>query len=57
VPVVLIAEMVALAFPVFVNVIDCWPLLPVVIFPNATLPGLAINVEAVVTPVPTMLKT
>jgi hypothetical protein len=57
VPLALIAEIVALAFPVFVKVINCWPLLPVVTFPNATLPGLAINVELVVTPVPTMLTT
>jgi hypothetical protein len=57
VPLVLIAEIVALAFPLFVTVIDCWPLPPVVTFPNATLPGLATKVEAVVTPVPTMVRT
>lgn len=57
VPLALIAEIVALAFPVFVKVINCWPLLPFVTFPNATLPGLAINVALAVTPVPTMLTT
>jgi hypothetical protein len=55
VPLVLIAEIVALAVPEFVKVIDCWPLLPVATFPNATLPGLATKVEEVVTPVPIML--
>jgi hypothetical protein len=57
VPLVLIAEIVALAVPVFLKVINCWTLLPVATFPNATLPGLASKVELVVTPVPTMLTT
>jgi hypothetical protein len=57
VPVALTAVIVALAFPLLVKVIDCLPLLPVVTFPNATLPGLATKVELVVTPVPTMLTT
>ena len=57
VPVALIAEIVALAFPVFVTVIVCGLLLPTDTLPNATLPGLATRVEFVATPVPTMLKT
>jgi hypothetical protein len=57
VPVELIAEIVALVFPVFVKVIVCWLLLPTATFPNATLPGLATKLALVVTPVPTMLTT
>lgn len=57
VPVALTAEMVALVFPLFVKVIVCGLLLPSDTLPNATLPGLATNVEFVATPVPTMLRT
>lgn len=57
VPLALIAEIVALIFPVFVKVIVCGLLLPTDTLPNATLPGLATNVEFVATPVPTMLTT
>jgi hypothetical protein len=52
-PVALTAEIVALVLPLFVSVIVCWPLLPTETFPNETLPGLAVNVELVVTPLPT----
>ncbi len=57
VPLELTAEMVALALPVLVNVTVCCPLLPTATFPNATLPGLAVRLEFVLTPVPTMLRT
>jgi hypothetical protein len=57
VPLALTVKMVTLAVPLFVNVINCCPLLPVTTFPNATLPGFASNVELVLTPVPTMLTT
>ena len=57
VPVALIAEIVALVFPVFVTVIVFGLLLPTDTLPNATLPGLATKVEFVATPVPTMLNT
>jgi hypothetical protein len=56
-PVALIAEIVALVFPLFVKVIVCGLLLPTDTFPNATLPGFATKVELVATPVPTMLTT
>ena len=52
-PVALTAEIVALVLPLFVKVIVCWPLLPTDTFPNATLPGLAVKVELVETPLPT----
>lgn len=52
-PVALTAEIVALVLPLFVKVMVCWPLLPTDTFPNATLPGLAVNVELVDTPLPT----
>jgi hypothetical protein len=51
-PAALIAEIVALALPLLVSVIVCWPLLPTETFPNDTLPGLAVNVELVETPLP-----
>jgi hypothetical protein len=54
-PVALTAEIVALALPLFVKVMVCWPLLPTDTLPNATLPGLALKVELVETPLPTML--
>lgn len=57
VPVELIAEMVALVFPLFFNVIVCGLLPPTDTFPNATLPGVATKLEFVATPVPTMLTT
>ena len=56
-PLALIAEIVALVFPVFVKVIVCGLLLPTDTLPKATLPGFATNVEFVATPVPTMLTT
>jgi len=56
-PLALIAEIVALAFPLFVTVIVCGLLLPTDTLPNATLPGLATKVAFVATPVPTMLTT
>ncbi len=52
-PVALTAEIVALVLPLFVKVIVCWPLLPTDTFPNARLPGLAVKVELVETPLPT----
>jgi hypothetical protein len=57
VPVALIAEMVALVFPLFFKVIVCGSLPPTDTFPNATLPGVATKLEFVATPVPTMLTT
>ena len=57
VPVTLIAETVALVFPLFFKVIVCGLLLPTGTFPNATLPGVATKLEFVATPVPTMLTT
>ena len=51
-PAALIAEIVALALPLLVNVIVCWPLLPTETFPNDTLPGLVASVELVETPLP-----
>ena len=56
-PLALIAVIVALAFPVFVNVTVCWLLLPTDTFPNATLPGFATMLELLVTPVPTIVTT
>jgi hypothetical protein len=52
-PVALTAEIVALVLPLFVNVMVCWPLLLTDTLPNATLPGLAVKVELVETPLPT----
>lgn len=52
-PVALTAEMVALVLPLLVRVMVCWPLLPTETFPNDKLPGLAVNVELVETPLPT----
>ena len=51
-PLALMAETVALALPLLVSVMVCWPLLPTETFPNETLPGLAVNVELVETPLP-----
>lgn len=45
VPLAPTAEIVALALPVFVKVIVCWPLLPTATFPNVTLVGTAAKVE------------
>ena len=53
VPVALTEEMTALVLPLFVKVTVCWPLLPTDTFPNDTLPGFAVNVELVDTPLPT----
>src|SRR5579863_1444452 len=53
VPVALTEEMTALVLPLFVKVMVCWPLLPTDTFPNDTLPGFAVNVELVDTPLPT----
>jgi len=52
VPVEEIAEIVALAFPAFVSVTVCWPLLPTATLPNETAAGLAPSVELVATPLP-----
>lgn len=52
-PLAPIAEIVALVFPLFVSVMVCCPLLPTETFPNDTLPGFAVNVELVETPLPT----
>jgi hypothetical protein len=51
------AEIVALAFPVFVIVIVCWPFPFTATFPKATLPGFAVIVELVVTPLPAIVNT
>jgi hypothetical protein len=56
-PVALIAEIVALVFPLLVTVMVCGLLPPTDTLPNATLPGLATKVELVAAPVPTMLST
>lgn len=52
-PVALTAEIVALVLPLFVSVMVCWALLPTDTLPNAALPGLAVKVELVETPLPT----
>jgi len=52
-PAALIAEIVALVLPLLVSVMVCWPSLPTETFPNDTLPGFAVNVELVETPLPT----
>lgn len=52
-PAALTAEIVALVLPLLVRVIVCCPVLPTDTFPNATLPGLAVKVELVDTPLPT----
>ena len=52
VPLAVSAEIVALAFPVFVNVTVCWPLFPTATLPNDTTAGLAPSVELVATPMP-----
>lgn len=51
-PVTATAEIVAVAFPEFVSVTVCWPLLPTATPPNDTLAGLAPSVELVATPFP-----
>lgn len=56
-PLAVTAEIVALALPVLVIVIVCCPFPFTVTFPKATLPGFALIVELVVTPLPTMLNT
>jgi hypothetical protein len=52
VPAALAWEIATLVVPVFVRVIDCVLLLPTATLPNATLPGLALNVELALMPVP-----
>jgi hypothetical protein len=49
-PETLACEIVTLAVPPFVSAIVCEPLLPTEIFPNATVPGFAVNWPC--TPVP-----
>ena len=55
-PVAVNAEIVALAFPVFVSVTVCWPLFPTATLPNDIVAGLALNVELVATPVPDRVR-
>lgn len=55
-PVATSDEIVALALPVFVNVIVCWPLLPTATLPNDTFAGLAPRVELVATPMPDIVR-
>ena len=56
VPVAVMAEIVALAFPELVSVTVCWPLLPTETLPNDTLAGLAPSVALVATPVPVRVR-
>ena len=50
-------ETVALALPVFVNVIVCGLLLPTCALPKFTLPGFAVSVEVVDTPLPSIVSS
>ncbi len=50
-------DTVALALPVFVKVIVCGLLLPTCTLPKFTLPGFAVNVELVETPLPSIDNT
>lgn len=51
-PVVVTPEMVVLAFPEFVSVTVCEPVLPTATLPKAAMAGLALKVELCVTPLP-----
>jgi hypothetical protein len=50
-------ETVALAVPEFVSVIVCGLLLPTCTFPKFTLPGFAVSVDVVETPLPSIVTT
>jgi hypothetical protein len=53
VPLALTAEIVAFVLPLLVRVMVCWLLLPTDTFPKDALPGVAVKVELVETPLPT----